>query len=65
MKIRYFADTDTLWIELSDAAIAQTRDLADDTLVDVDAHGQVCAITMEHASSRVDVSGVTYEQFGA
>jgi uncharacterized protein YuzE len=44
MKIRYSADTDTLWIELRDTEVVKTRDLDDETLVDVDATGQVCAI---------------------
>ncbi len=65
MKIRYFPDTDTLWIELRDALIAETRDLDENTLVDVDANGQVCAITVEHASERTDVSSVSYEQMPA
>jgi len=65
MKVRYFPDTDTLWIELQDADIAETRDLDENTLVDVDADGNVCAITVEHASRRMDVSGVSFETVAA
>ncbi len=52
MRIRYFEDTDTLLIELRQIAAAETRDLDDDTVVDLDAQGNVCAITLEHASQR-------------
>jgi len=52
MRIRYFASTDTLLIEFRDAAVAETRDLDENTLLDVDAEGNICAITIEHASQR-------------
>jgi uncharacterized protein YuzE len=65
MKIRYFADTDTLLIELRAEQAAETRDLDEDTLIDLDAEGRVCAITLEHASQRTDPSSVRYEQFPA
>jgi uncharacterized protein YuzE len=65
MRIRYFPDTDTLHIEFRDVTIAETRDLDEDTLVDVDAAGDVCAITIEHASSRAGVPHFSYEQVAA
>jgi uncharacterized protein YuzE len=39
MKIRYFQDTDTLYIEFRPASVAETRDLDEDTLLDLDAEG--------------------------
>lgn len=62
MRIRYFRDTDTLWIELREAEVSETRDLDANTLADVDAEGNICSITVEHASERADVTGVSYEQ---
>ena len=52
MTITYFAETDTLYIELSDGAIVETRDLDEDTLAEFDAEGRLCAITVEHAKER-------------
>ena len=46
MKVRYFDDTDTLYIEFRDQGIAQTRDLDEDTVLDLDAEGRICAITL-------------------
>lgn len=65
MKIRYFEDTDTLLIEFSQTAVADTRDLDENMVVDVDAHGNVCAITLEHASERTTVAGLSYERVAA
>lgn len=45
MKIRYFEDTDTLWIELTLSPSVETRDLDENTLLELDAKGGVCAIT--------------------
>ena len=34
MKIHYFTDTDTLYIEFKEAQVAETRDLDENTLLD-------------------------------
>jgi len=65
MKIRYFASTDTLFIEFRDSPVVETRDLDENTMLDVDATGNICAITLEHASSRTGVPQFSYEQVAA
>jgi uncharacterized protein YuzE len=65
MKIRYFAGTDTLYIEFRNTPVAETRDLDENTLLDVDEHGNICAITVEHASERADIPAFSYEQIAA
>lgn len=65
MKIRYFQDTDTLLIEFREAPIVQTRDLDENTLLELDAQGNVCAITIEHASTRAGIPQFSYEQVAA
>jgi uncharacterized protein YuzE len=65
VKVQYFEDTDTLYIEIRRSAIAETRDLDENTLLDVDAEGNVCAITFEHASERTDVERITLEGIAA
>ena len=65
MRIRYFAGTDTLFIEFREAEIAETRDPDENTLLDVDASGNICAITIEHASQRADIPKFSYEQIAA
>lgn len=65
MKVRYFEDTDTLLIEFRDAPIVETRDLDEDTILDLDAQGNVCAITMKHASTRADAPRFSFEKIAA
>jgi uncharacterized protein YuzE len=65
MKIKYFQDTDTLYIEFREAEVAETRDLDEDTLLDLDQEGNLCAITVEHAKERADIPHFSFEQFVA
>lgn len=65
MKIQYFAQTDTLHIEFRDAPVAETRDLDENTLLDVDAQGGIVAITVEHASERAGIPEFSYQQVPA
>jgi len=55
MKVKYFQDTDTLYIEFQNSNITQTQDLNENTVIDWNAEGNICAITMEHASTRTKI----------
>ena len=65
MKVRYFADTDTLLIEFRDVPVAETRDLDENTILDVDAQGNICSITVAHASKRAGAPHFSYEEIAA
>lgn len=65
MKVKYFAETDTLYIELRASNIPETRDLDENTVLDLDTEGEVCAITLEHASQRADIPQFSYELISA
>jgi len=65
MKVKYFEDTDTLYIEFQDQEISESRDLDENTILDLDSGGNVCAITFEHASKRADVRKLTVEGIAA
>jgi uncharacterized protein YuzE len=65
MKVRYFVDTDTLLIEFREALVAETTDLDENTILDVDAQGNICSITVEHASQRADAPHFSYEEVAA
>ena len=62
MKIRYFADTDTLYVELNARPVAETREINENTLLDLDADGVLVAITVEHAQGITDLSDVSLQQ---
>ncbi len=65
MKIKYFQDTDTLYIELRPVEVAETKDLDEHTLLDLDGEGNVCGITIEHARDRAEIPTFSYEQISA
>jgi len=64
MKIKYFRDTDTLYIEFKSGDIVETRDLDENTQLDLDRNGNIRAMTIEHAQDRTDIRHFTYEQVG-
>ena len=57
MKIRHFEDTDKLLIELQPGSVAETREL--------DAQGQVLAVTLEHATARAELSSLSFDRVAA
>ncbi len=65
MRIKYFLDTDTLYIEFRATKVAETKDLDEDTLLDLDKDGNICAITVEHAKDRADIPHFSFEQVAA
>lgn len=62
MRIRYFQDTDTLYIEFKPAEVSETRDLDENTLLDLDRDGNIRGITVEHARERADIPHFSFEQ---
>jgi uncharacterized protein YuzE len=65
MKIKYFEDTDTLYIEFRQGEIVETRDLDENTILDLDRSGNIRAITVEHAHDRIESPSFSYEHIGA
>jgi uncharacterized protein YuzE len=65
MRIRYFADTDTLYIQLNDKEIVETQELNENTLLDLDAEGNLVAFTLEHAREATNVLDFSFQQVAA
>ena len=65
MKIRHFEDTDTLLIELKTGNVAETRDLDENTMLDLDAQGHVLAITLKHATTHAELSSFSFDRVAA
>jgi len=61
MNIRYFTDTDTLLVSFSDREVAETRDLTENILVELDAQGRLVSMTIEHAKEQMNVTEFTYQ----
>ena len=65
MIVPYFDDTDTLYIEFRNSDVAESKDVDENTVLDVDDKDNVCAITFEHASQRTDLRHLTVEGIAA
>jgi uncharacterized protein YuzE len=52
-------------IEFREASVAETRDLDENTILDVDAQGNICSITVEHASKRAGAPHFSFEEIAA
>ncbi len=65
MKIKYFQNNDTLYIEFKSAEVAETKDLDENTLLDLDRDGNICAITVDYAKERADIPHFSFEQMAA
>ncbi len=56
MKLHYYPETDSLYIELKSGPGVQSREVADGLIVDLDALGQVVGFDIDGASSRFDLT---------
>ena len=58
MKLHYFPETDSLYIELNSAPGTQTREIVEGLNVDLDANGDVVGFDIDHASGKLDLSRI-------
>jgi len=56
MKLHFYAESDSLYVELKGEPGAETREVSDGLNVDLGAAGQVIGFDIDHASSRLDLS---------
>ena len=62
MKITYFDDTDTLLVYYNDHKIVETKDLNENTLLELDENGNIVSMTIEHAKQQTEVSSFSFKQ---
>ncbi|HPG03672.1 MAG: DUF2283 domain-containing protein [Hyphomicrobiales bacterium] len=58
MKLHYYPETDSLYIELKTQPGAETREIAAGLNVDFDAKGDVVGIDIDHASRKLDLTSL-------
>ena len=56
MKLHYYAETDSLYVELKAGPGAETREVVDGLNVDLDLHGNVVGFDIDHASKKERIS---------
>lgn len=56
MKLHYYPETDSLYIELSPAPSTETRAITNTLNLDFGADGGIVGIDIDHASKQLDLS---------
>ena len=55
MKLNYFPDTDSLYIELAEHTSVESREVAEGVVLDYGAGGNLVGIDIDNASTKVDM----------
>jgi uncharacterized protein YuzE len=58
MKLNYYPDTDSLYIDLSQSASTESREVSDGVVLDYDDKGNLVGIDIDNASHKLDLSEV-------
>jgi uncharacterized protein YuzE len=58
VRLQYYPETDSLYIELSNAAGTETREIVEGLVVDLDANGNVVGFDIDNASTKLDLSRI-------
>ncbi len=58
MKLHYYADTDSLYIDLSEKTSVESREVSPGIVLDFDDAGHLCGIDVDHASKNLDLSSL-------
>jgi uncharacterized protein YuzE len=58
MKLHYYPETDSLYIELSGASGVEAREIVEGLVVDLDANGDVVGLDIDHASRKLDLTRI-------
>ena len=55
MKLNYYAETDSLYIDLSEKTSAESREISEGVVLDYDASGNLVGIDIDNASKKVQL----------
>ncbi len=61
MRLAYYPETDSLYVEFKPTLGTETREITDGLNVDLDADGEVVGFDIDHASTRLDISTLETE----
>ena len=61
MKLHYYPETDSLYVELKAGSGTETLEVADGFTVDLDGKGEVVGFDIDHASQRLDLATLETE----
>jgi uncharacterized protein YuzE len=58
MKLRYYPETDSLYIELIDKPSVDSQEITDEVVIDFDVDGNIVGIDIDNASQKIDMKTV-------
>jgi len=62
MKVKYFPETDTAFVEFSNNSVAITKEINENIIIDLDEKGNLVGMTIEHANKQANLSEFSIEQ---
>lgn len=58
MKINYYSETDSLYIDLSHKTSVESREISEGIVLDYDETGNLVGIDIDHASSKLNINEI-------
>jgi len=65
MKLNYFAETDSLYIDLSEQPSASSKEISEGVVLDYDANGNLVGIDIDNASRKVELKQLVLDKLPA
>ena len=59
MKLNYYPDTDSFYIDLSEQTSVESREISEGVVLDYDAKGNLVGIDIDNASEKVELQKLT------
>ena len=56
MKLNYYPETDSLYIDLSEQPSVESREISEGVILDYDAKGNIVGIDIDNASVKVELN---------
>lgn len=58
MKIKYYKETDSLYIDLSSRPGVESKEISEEIVLDYDADGNLVGIDIDNASHKIDLKEI-------
>ena len=65
MKVKYFPDTDTAYVEFMSGEVFETKEISENIYVDLDENGNLVSMTIEHAKENAGLWEFSYQEMTA
>ena len=59
MKINYYPETESLYIDLSNKTSVESREVSEGVVLDYDETGNLVGLDIDHASTKLDIREIT------